>query len=139
MPRTQFQKKYHFFVYIMSNHERSAYYIGFCNNLVRRVIEHKYGFGSSFTKKYHLTDLLYYEIYQYVYDAIYREKELKKWRREKKLDLIKSLNPGFNDLSEEIFENYGVIKSEILKTVDELKEKYNKTFFSVISTRGRNL
>ena len=95
------KKDYIFYVYIISNYERSTFYIGFSNNIVRRTIEHKYGLGSEFSKKYKLRYLVYYEEYQYVDEAIAREKEIKKWRREKKNKLIESLNPKWLDLSKD--------------------------------------
>ncbi len=78
-------------------------YIGMTNNLERRVIEHKKGVINGFSKKYSCNKLIYYEHYQYVYDAISREKEIKKWRREKKQKLVAKLNPHWNDLSKELF------------------------------------
>jgi putative endonuclease len=79
-------------------------YIGFTNNLQRRVLEHKEGKIAGFSKKYFCNKLVYYEHFQYVNDAINREKEIKKWRREKKQDLIKSLNTHWNNLYSELFE-----------------------------------
>jgi len=78
-------------------------YIGFTNHLQRRVLEHKEGKIEGFSKKYSCNKLVYYEHYQYVYDAMNREKEIKKWRREKKENLIKSLNPRWDDLYSELF------------------------------------
>jgi putative endonuclease len=78
-------------------------YIGMTNDLLRRVNEHKQGEIKGFTKKYSCNKLVYYENYDYVYDAIEREKEIKKWRREKKQNLIKTINPHWKDLYEELF------------------------------------
>ena len=86
------------------------------------MIEHKYGLGSEFSKKYKLKYLVYYEEYQYVDEAIAREKEIKKWRREKKIDLIKSQNPDLKDLGSKLFEDYGISKGEIEEYVKELKK-----------------
>ena len=86
-----------YFVYILGNN-RPTLYIGMTNNLVRRVWEHKKGFVDGFTKKYGLKKLLYFEQFSYVEDAIKREKQLKHWNREWKLDLIKKTNPEFKDL-----------------------------------------
>lgn len=96
-----FRKNYTFYVYIMASLS-GVLYIGFTNNLHRRVIEHKNNFNDGFTKKYRCHRLVYYEDYKYVWDAINREKQLKKWRRKKKLWLIKNINPYLEDLSEEI-------------------------------------
>ena len=106
-------EEYRFYVYIMSNYKRTVFYIGFTNDITRRVIEHKYSFGSNFTKKYKLQYLVYFEEYQYVDEAIAREKELKGWIRKKKINLIKGVNPGMKDLSEELFQDYGITKTEI--------------------------
>ena len=107
------KKEYHFYVYIMSNHERTTLYIGFTNHITRRIIEHKFELVSGFTKKYKLKYLIYFEEYQYVDQAIMREKELKGWIRKKKIDLIKNINPNMKDLSEELFKNYGITEEEI--------------------------
>ncbi len=67
-------REYQFTVYIVSNYQKTTFYIGFTNNLVSRVIQYKYGIGSKFTSRYKLTELVYYEIYQYALDAISRGK-----------------------------------------------------------------
>ena len=87
------------YVYIMTNQFRTTFYIGVTNNLARRVEEHKLGIGSAFTKKYNLKDLIYYELIRDMKQAILREKELKKWHREWKINLIKSVNPEMKDVS----------------------------------------
>ena len=87
-----------YYVYIMSNRTH-VLYIGITNDLERRVAEHKDDKGTGFTHKYHLTRLVYFELYQDVRDAIAREKQLKGWKREKKLSLIEALNPQWSDLS----------------------------------------
>ena len=79
-------------------------YVGFTNNLYQRVADHKEGKIKGFTKKYFCKKLVYYEHYKNVYDAINREKEIKKWRREKKENLIKILNPHWKDLYKELFD-----------------------------------
>jgi putative endonuclease len=86
-------------IYILSNKYRTTFYIGVTNNVRRRVLEHKSGLGSKFTKRYNLHDLLYYEEFLTMEDAIVREKELKNWHRDWKIKLIKSINPEMNDLS----------------------------------------
>jgi len=87
-----------YYVYIMSNQSRTLY-IGVTNNLIRRVYEHQMGFVDGFTKKYNLKMLVYYEVSSYAQSAITREKELKGWLRKKKLALIYTMNPEFEDLS----------------------------------------
>lgn len=90
-----------YFVYIMGN-ERPTLYIGVTNDLLRRVSEHKEGLVDGFTKKYGLKKLLYYEQGSDILYAIEREKNLKKWKRNWKLELIKKLNPTFKDLFDEL-------------------------------------
>jgi putative endonuclease len=90
------------FVYIMSNKHRTTFYIGVTSNLKTRIADHKNGIGSEFTKKYKLTDLLYYEDFPDIYQAIDREKQLKNWHKQWKINLIKSANPAMNDLFWEI-------------------------------------
>ena len=77
-------------------------YVGITNNLKRRVFEHKEGLIEGFTKKYQVKKLVYFEATNNVEVALNREKEIKKWRREKKLALIKSLNPALRDLYDTI-------------------------------------
>lgn len=82
----------------MSNLNRTTFYIGVTNNIDRRAIEHKNGTGSIFTSKYKLFDLVYYEEFQNIKDAINRETQLKHWHREWKINLIKTINPEMKDL-----------------------------------------
>lgn len=89
-------------VYIMTNPNRTTFYIGVTSNLIARVIEHKSGQGSKFTSKYKCKDLVYYVGFNSIEEAIDREKQLKNWHREWKINLIKGFNPTLNDLSEEI-------------------------------------
>ncbi len=76
-------------------------YIGMTNNLQRRVYEHKHGVIEGFTHKYNVRRLVYFEEINDVQSAITREKEIKKWRRGKKIALVESLNPKWQDLSAE--------------------------------------
>ena len=89
-------------VYIMSNKSRTIFYIGVTSSLKNRIADHKNGIGSEFTSKYKLTDLLYFEEFPDIYQAIDREKQLKNWHRQWKINLIKSVNPEMNDLYWEI-------------------------------------
>ena len=82
--------------------DRPTLYIGLTNDLIRRVYEHKQGFVEGFTKKYGLKKLLYFEVFNRVKDAIAREKQLKHWKRNWKLNLIKKTNPTLKDLYSEI-------------------------------------
>ncbi|MES2391134.1 MAG: GIY-YIG nuclease family protein, partial [Acidobacteriota bacterium] len=88
-----------FWVYIMASRSLQLY-IGFTNSLRRRVAEHKDLHDGTYTARYNITRLVYFEHFQYVHNAIAREKELKDWNREKKLALIRSQNPTWQDLSE---------------------------------------
>ena len=86
----------------MSNHTRTTLYIGVTNDLARRVMEHREGLLPGFTRRYNLKDLIYYEQASGIEDAIRREKQLKNWHREWKLNLIKSVNPDLKDLTHEV-------------------------------------
>jgi putative endonuclease len=77
-------------------------YVGVTNDLTRRLYEHKHKIVDGFTSKYHLNKLVYFEETQDICAAIAREKEIKKWRREKKDNLVKQINPGWRDLGEEL-------------------------------------
>lgn len=90
-------------IYIMTNKNKTTFYIGVTSNLRNRIIQHKeHYFKLSFTSKYNLTYCIYYESFFSIEEAIAREKVLKKWRREKKINLINSFNPEWKDLWEEI-------------------------------------
>ncbi|MDC6386222.1 GIY-YIG nuclease family protein [Flagellimonas taeanensis] len=86
------------FVYIMTNTYRTTFYIGVTSNLANRVVEHQEGSGSKFTKKYNLTDLVYFEVFSDIDQAIAREKQLKNWHRDWKINLIKEQNPTLRTL-----------------------------------------
>ena len=88
-----------YYVYIMTNYTNTTLYIGVTNDIVRRVNEHKYKVDDGFSEKYKLYKLVYIEQTVSVEDAIRREKQLKKWSRQKKEQLISSLNPQWNDLN----------------------------------------
>ena len=89
-----------YYVYILSNWDDSVLYIGVTSNLLRRLYEHKNGLVDGFTKKYNVHKLVYFESTTDAYSSIEREKQLKKWRREKKNHLIAMQNPQWKDLSE---------------------------------------
>ena len=88
----------HYWIYIMASSSGNALYIGVTNGLERRVWEHRNGQGSEFAKKYRVTRLVYSEEYDNPADAIAREKQLKGWRRERKNELVRSINPEWRDL-----------------------------------------
>jgi putative endonuclease len=95
-------------VYILTNYNRTVLYTGVTNDLEQRIIEHYLNSNKpgSFTGKYKTFYLLYYEDYKYVNEAIAREKEIKGWRRSKKEELIKTLNPDMIFLNVELFEKW---------------------------------
>nr|WP_299345597.1 GIY-YIG nuclease family protein [Allomuricauda sp.] len=92
-----------YYVYIIANKRNGTLYVGVTNNLERRVFEHKSGSVKGFTQKYGLKKLVYFETYQDVNDAILREKRLKKWKRQWKIDLIEKENLNWIDLSDNWF------------------------------------
>ncbi|MBN1820910.1 MAG: GIY-YIG nuclease family protein [Prolixibacteraceae bacterium] len=98
-------KEHHYFVYIFTNKNKTTLYIGVTNDLQRRVNEHEHGLIPGFSKKYNCIFLIYYEYFQNIEHAIDREKEIKKWRREKKENLIKQKNPDWRFLNKEIYES----------------------------------
>jgi len=91
-----------FWIYILSDKPYGTLYIGITNDLARRSYEHRHGLYPGFTKRYGLKTLVYYEEYPTALEAIAREKELKKWKREWKIDLVKTLNPTWRDLYEDL-------------------------------------
>jgi putative endonuclease len=87
----------------MTNVHNTVLYTGVTNNLQRRVLEHRSGVGSEFTKKYNVKKLVYFECGDDINAAITREKQIKAGSRNKKIELINSLNPEWKDLYEEYF------------------------------------
>jgi putative endonuclease len=92
-------KEYNFYIYILTNWNNKVMYIGMTNNLERRLCEHRNKLVEGSTRKYNVNKLVYYEHTTDVHAALAREKELKKWRREKKDNLVASINPEWKDLS----------------------------------------
>ena len=90
-----------YFVYILSNWSDSVLYIGVTSNLTRRLYEHRNHLVDGFSSKYNTHKLVYFEQTSDVYSAITREKQLKKWSRSKKNELITQANPQWADLSED--------------------------------------
>ena len=87
-----------FYVYIMASKKEGVLYIGVTNNLIRRIYEHKKNLIEGFTKKYFVHKLVYFEVTDSINIAIEREKQLKKWRRKWKINLIEESNPLWKDL-----------------------------------------
>ncbi|MFH1734152.1 MAG: GIY-YIG nuclease family protein, partial [bacterium] len=91
-----------FYIYISTTKRNTALYTGVTNNLFRRISEHKQGLGDSWVKRYNANKLVYFEAFSDPENAILREKQLKGGSRQKKIDLINSLNPDWNDLTEKL-------------------------------------
>jgi putative endonuclease len=104
-----------FYVYITTNPNQQALYIGMTNNLEQRIIEHflERGKPETHAGKYFCYNLLFYEEFKYVQAAIEREKEIKKWRREKKEVLIRSFNPEWKILNKELFGQWPLPEHEL--------------------------
>jgi len=94
---------HHYYVYILTNPRKTVLYIGVTNSLVRRLREHyeQRGKKKTFTGRYYVHQLVYFEEFQWIQEAIAREKELKGWTRKKKDDLIASINPKWNSLNKQ--------------------------------------
>lgn len=95
-----------YYVYLLTNWNNKVMYVGVTNNLERRIYEHKNKLVAGFTKKYNVGKLVYFEETSDATAAIAREKEIKKWRREKKNNLVLRGNPEWKDLSEEWGEDF---------------------------------
>ena len=96
----------HYYVYILASLSGTLY-IGITNNLERRTVEHKEGVVSGSTEEYGVNRLVYFEVFRDVRNAIRREKQLKGWRREKKIALIRTTNPSWKDLAKAWYEGRG--------------------------------
>ncbi len=92
------KKRREYYVYIFTNEYNSVFYIGVTNSIYKRGFEHRVGLLDGFTKKYKLKKLVYIEGYTDINEAISREKQLKNWHRPWKINLIKKVNPSFEDL-----------------------------------------
>jgi len=87
-----------YYLYIMTSKKNGTLYVGLTNNLIRRAYERKNDLIEGFTKKYGVHKLVYYEQTNDIHNAIQREKELKKWNRQWKINLIEKFNPNWNDI-----------------------------------------
>ena len=92
------------YIYILTNEYNKVFYIGVTSNLIKRIWEHKGKFVDGFTKKYNLNKLVYYEVASDIEVAILREKQLKRWHRQWKINLIREFNPTFEDLYDKIIQ-----------------------------------
>jgi putative endonuclease len=91
-----------YYVYIMTNRPYGTLYVGVTNDLIRRVWEHRNSFVDGFTSQHGLKTLVWYEIHGSAYEAIRREKLIKKWHRDWKVNLIQAMNAGWDDLFDAI-------------------------------------
>ena len=91
-----------YYVYIMTNSRNTVLYVGVTNDLIRRVYEHKEKLADGFTRKYNITKLVYYEVFEDIENAILREKQIKAGSRQKKVQLINSINREWHDLYDEL-------------------------------------
>jgi putative endonuclease len=96
--------EHRYYVYLLTNKNNNVMYVGMTNDLERRVYEHKTKMIPGFTEKYNIEKLVYFEETSDVRSALAREKEIKKWRREKKNNLVVAVNREWNDLSDGWFE-----------------------------------
>jgi putative endonuclease len=94
--------KRQYYIYMMTNKSNGVLYTGVTNDLKRRVYEHKQKRVEGFTKRYNVNKLVYYEIFDDVESAIFREKQIKGWPRKKKDDLVSGMNSEWRDLYEDI-------------------------------------
>ncbi|MEQ9229907.1 MAG: GIY-YIG nuclease family protein [Cyclobacteriaceae bacterium] len=90
------------YIYIITNKNRTVLYTGVTSHLQSRIYQHKQGEGSSFASKYNCEDLIYYEFFEDIETAIAREKQIKKWKREYKENVINEMNPEWKDLYDNI-------------------------------------
>ncbi len=102
-----------YFVYILTNISKKVLYVGFTDDIIRRILEHKSKKYEGFTKFYNVNRLVYFEKHESIDDAKLRERQLKKWNREWKENLINKLNPKWEDLSENF--KYKLTDLEILE------------------------
>lgn len=91
-----------YFVYILASKKNGTLYVGLTNQLARRIQEHKDKLVPGFTKKYGVQNLVYYESFDYINDAIRREKNIKAWKRDWKIRIIEEMNPTWKDLAHDI-------------------------------------
>ena len=93
---------YQSYIYILTNRDNKILYTGVTADIVKRVYEHKQKLVEGFSKRYNVTKLVYYEVFDSIENAISREKKIKGWIRQKKIDLVNTLNPDWKDLYGEI-------------------------------------
>ena len=99
--KTKIMREYTYYVYILASGKNGTLYIGITNDLMRRLYEHKNSLIKGFTNKYKVNNLVYFEETNDISEAIKREKQLKKWNRQWKIELIEKDNPNWEDLAKE--------------------------------------
>jgi len=92
-----------YYVYLLSNKPYGTLYTGVTSNLLQRIYQHKNGFVDGFTKKYALHRLVYYEVHSDIHEAILREKRIKRWHRQWKINLIEQTNPQWINLANGLY------------------------------------
>ncbi|HNW25446.1 MAG TPA: GIY-YIG nuclease family protein [Candidatus Gastranaerophilaceae bacterium] len=102
-----------YYVYILTNYNRTVFYTGVTSDLIKRAYEHNNESADGFTKKYHIKQLLFYEIHYDILEAISREKTIKRWKRAWKWNLIKDVNPNLVNL----YDNGNILPLPLLTTV----------------------
>ena len=98
----------HYYVYLLTNWNNKVMYVGVTNDLERRMYEHKNKLVTGFTEKYNVQKLVYFEETGDVNAALAREKEIKRWRREKKNKLVLQINPEWRDLAESLIQDFSL-------------------------------
>lgn len=91
-----------YYVYMLASRKNGTLYIGVTSNLIKRVYEHKNNLIKGFTQKYNVHKLVYYEVFDNAYESITREKRMKNWKRQWKIELINKFNPEWKDLYDDI-------------------------------------
>ena len=94
--------QHNYYVYILTSSDNAMFYVGVTNNLIRRVIEHKIHRNEGFTSEYNVNKLVYFELFANIEDAIKREKQLKRYKRLWKFNLVNEFNANWIDLSEKV-------------------------------------
>ena len=92
-----------YYVYLLSNKPYGTLYTGVTSNLLQRIYQHKNGFVDGFSKKYALHHLVYYEVHSDIHEAILREKRIKRWHRQWKINLIEQTNPQWINLEKDLY------------------------------------
>jgi putative endonuclease len=114
-------RDHHYYVYIVASRTR-VLYVGVTNSVSRRTGQHKEKVFPGFTAHYNCERLVYYECYQYVYNALDREKQIKRWSRVKKIELIERVNPSWADLSESWWEETADLSTPLRSGRDDKGE-----------------